>query len=1035
MTRGGKAGQFSKLAIYKWIIVAVFLVVAGVNANGATITVAPNGDLQSAVNAAQYGDTIIVQAGAVYNISLRLPLKAGTGEIVIQSSRASELPADVRVSPAQSALFAKFQSSIPAEPVLRTQPGAHHYRFIGIEFSTATASVVIYDLIRLGEGRAEQTTLDSVPHHLVIDRCYIHGWNTQDVQRGISLNSADTTISNTYISEIHGVGYDTQAIAGWNGPGPFRIINNYLEGAGENVLFGGADPASPDFIPSNIEIRRNYVFKPKSWKVGDPTYAGIHWTIKNSLELKNARNVVIDGNVFENCWADAQVGIPILFTVRNQEGSAPYSIIENVTFTNNTVKGAEGALNLLGTDNEKPSARSSGLRIANNLFVDIRGPFLVMNGYYNVTFDHNTSFQKNNTYTLYGQQSTGFVATNNLTIENPYGMFGEGGYIGTTALANWTPAYVFQKNLMVGAVPSENPAGNFYPIQVSDVGFVDYAGGNYQLSASSPYRNAGTDGKDLGVDFAQLNAAQNGTAPTPTPTPTPTVTPTPVVTPTPTPTPTPTATPTPTPTPSPSPTPVGAPQVTLTIPSPGSTFVAGTNINLAASASDPDGVSKVEFFRGTTLIGTDTAAPYTAVWTNPTKGNYSLFARATDNKGISANSPSISVTITNSPNSVNRAKGRASSLIQQTSQQDYAGAADSIYNENATLASSIAALTSDIEQAYTEFKAESSSSGNNANSIDVQIRAAVLFSKATNGLAMRAANSPNIKNDLMRVATHLSVAEDLMRFGSVAPSTVTQATDTKTRLDLVIGQANVGFGLASLFTVAPGSLTSVFGVGNQQPMSSQTMVSAIAANGTLPYETAGLSVTLGGVAVPVLYVSPGTIKFYVPADMPEMMTEVIVSSQDGYICQGIVSIEKNVSRIMTTSDDEYGTAIIANNQTITTAELKVDTPENFGADKRTRLSFFATGISGSVNNSDITNDINLGSGVVRPNYAESVTVEARVGGRTYFLPVEFAGAQGVLPGLDQINVRLIPELRGAGLVQLTVVLGGRRSNTPTVFIK
>ncbi|HXQ72266.1 MAG TPA: hypothetical protein VN844_17350, partial [Pyrinomonadaceae bacterium] len=66
MTRGGKAGQFSQFAIYKWIIVAVFLAVTGVSANGATITVAPNGDLQSAINAAQYGDTIIVQAGGVY---------------------------------------------------------------------------------------------------------------------------------------------------------------------------------------------------------------------------------------------------------------------------------------------------------------------------------------------------------------------------------------------------------------------------------------------------------------------------------------------------------------------------------------------------------------------------------------------------------------------------------------------------------------------------------------------------------------------------------------------------------------------------------------------------------------------------------------------------------------------------------------------------------------------------------------------------------------------------------------------------------
>ncbi len=70
------------------------------------------------------------------------------------------------------------------------------------------------------------------------------------------------------------------------------------------------------------------------------------------------------------------------------------------------------------------------------------------------------------------------------------------------------------------------------------------------------------------------------------------------------------------------------------------------------------------------------------------------------------------------------------------------------------------------------------------------------------------------------------------------------------------------------------------------------------------------------------------------------------------------------------------------------------------------------------------------------NLAEAVSVEARLGNnQLIMLPVEFAGVQRTLPGLDQITVILPKQLRGAGTVRLTLVAGGRRSNAPTVFIK
>jgi len=186
--------------------------------------------------------------------------------------------------------------------------------------------------------------------------------------------------------------------------------------------------------------------------------------------------------------------------------------------------------------------------------------------------------------------------------------------------------------------------------------------------------------------------------------------------------------------------------------------------------------------------------------------------------------------------------------------------------------------------------------------------------------------------------------------------------------------------------------------------------------------------------VPVLYVSPSVIKFFMPADAQLKTAEVIVASQEGYIYAGSVIIGRDGSRLMTMADDDNGAAVVINSRKMTATNFDVETDENFGPDKRTRLTLFATGISGGAVNLDTSNDVTI-NGVTRPNFAESVSVEARCSdGRVFTLPVEFAGVQGVLPGLDQVNVVLIPELRSAGTVSLTLIINGQRSNAPSVLV-
>jgi hypothetical protein len=89
-----------------------------------------------------------------------------------------------------------------------------------------------------------------------------------------------------------------------------------------------------------------------------------------------------------------------------------------------------------------------------------------------------------------------------------------------------------------------------------------------------------------------------------------------------------------------------APTVTLTSPANNAVFTAPSNITISANASDSDGtVSKVEFFKGATLLGLILDPPYNFSWTNVTAGSYSLTARVTDEDGASTISSAVSVTV------------------------------------------------------------------------------------------------------------------------------------------------------------------------------------------------------------------------------------------------------------------------------------------------------------------------------------------------------------------------------------------------------
>jgi hypothetical protein len=504
------------LAVGVWSMVGLATVSAQSPAN--TIRLGSGGNLQAALNQAQPGDEIRLAAGAVFQGNYVLPVKPGNGVITIRTDTPDpELPsADERIGPEHAWRMPTIRTP-NALPALRTSPGTKHWRIMGVRFEGTGGA----DIVVLGNGTAAQDTYEEVPADIVLDRVIVRGDPVRGQKRGIALNSASTTVRNSHISEIKEVGQETQAIAGWNGPGPFLIENNYLEAAGINILFGGAEPHIDSLVPSDIVVRRNALSKPLHWR-------NEAWTVKNLFELKNARRVLVEGNIFEHNWAASQSGFAILFTVRNPGGTAPWSTVEDVTFQNNIVRSVSSGVNILGYDTSNPSGQARRIVIRNNLFQDVdhtrwggTGTFLQIGDEpAEVTVEHNTVLQTGNIINAYGGTPTaprpilGFRFANNIAFHNTYGISGDGYGTGTPAINAYFPGSVVAGNVLAGGQAQRYPDGNSFPSAADLIAsFIDPAGADFRLHDGA-FPGVTTDGTPPGVDHVELGRAMNGPAPT-----------------------------------------------------------------------------------------------------------------------------------------------------------------------------------------------------------------------------------------------------------------------------------------------------------------------------------------------------------------------------------------------------------------------------------------------------------------------------------------------------------------------------------------
>jgi PKD repeat protein len=365
-----------------------------------------------------------------------------------------------------------------------------------------------------------------------------------EANSGVVSNATTTSATLSAVTNLEVDQNIALKVGGSYGPDQTTIIRSI---SGNNVTFDPI-PTAPDngsaaqwiAMPSFIEFRRNYLYKPLSWRPSDPSWNGQNYQIKNLFETKFSRYLLMDGNVFQNQWISAQ-DYAITFTPRNQYGAySPAAVVREIQFSNNILRNAANGMVILPSDTEggagNVSQRTSDITLRNNLFWNVginwdstccshmlinllsglnpsdisKRIFIIHN-----THDNGTPNNSNGLITDFGAQggATESLWLNNVHQDGGYGF--RSNFTVSDSAANirrFLPPggpNVWNRNLIANIGSANYPARpqGLYPSGSWVMMFVNYAAGDFTLRQGNPGKNAATDGTDIGVDMNVLRSA------------------------------------------------------------------------------------------------------------------------------------------------------------------------------------------------------------------------------------------------------------------------------------------------------------------------------------------------------------------------------------------------------------------------------------------------------------------------------------------------------------------------------------------------
>ena len=224
-------------------------------------------------------------------------------------------------------------------------------------------------------------------------------------------------------------------------------------------------------------------------------------------------------------------------------------------------------------------------------------------------------------------------------------------------------------------------------------------------------------------------------------------------------------------------------------------------------------------------------------------------------------------------------------------------------------------------------------------------------------------------------------------------------------------------------TVAPGSLATIFG----SNLAIETVAGSPGTDGSYPKQLSGTTVTVGGAAADLVFVSPTQINFVVPVASQSGSLGVVVASGAQTTATVTATVAPTAPAVFTSDGGGTGFGAILNAIDFTRPPFSLATATPGGGQATTIIAVYGTGFR-------------FAGGMAAANQSGDVSshVTAQVsnpGGTTWTLPVLYAGPAPGYEGLDQVNIQLASGLDTTSDLTLTLFADAVPSNTVYLWLR